>query len=59
MAIEYLGLSEINGPLVVLEGVKNASFDEIVEFRVDDGSKRFPQIFWDVLLMVLESLLTD
>ena len=22
MAIEYLGLSEINGPLVVLEGVK-------------------------------------
>ena len=23
MAIEYLGLSEINGPLVVLEGVKN------------------------------------
>ena len=29
MAIEYLGLSEINGPLVVLEGVKNASFKEI------------------------------
>ena len=32
MAIEYLGLSEINGPLVVLEGVKNASYEEIVEF---------------------------
>ncbi len=32
MAIEYLGLSEINGPLVVLEGVRNASFEEIVEF---------------------------
>ena len=30
MAIEYLGLSEINGPLVVLEGVKNASYEEIV-----------------------------
>ena len=29
MAIEYLGLSEINGPLVVLEGVKNASYEEI------------------------------
>ena len=39
MAIEYLGLSEINGPLVVLEGVKNASFDEIVEFRVGDGQE--------------------
>ena len=24
MAIEYLGLSEINGPLVVLEGVRDA-----------------------------------
>ena len=30
MAIEYLGLSEVNGPLVVLEGVKNASYEEIV-----------------------------
>ena len=28
MAIEYLGLSEINGPLVVLEGVQNAAYDE-------------------------------
>ena len=35
MPIEYLGLSEINGPLVVLEDVKNASYDEIVEFRMD------------------------
>ena len=31
MAIEYLGLSEINGPLVVLEGVQGAAYDEIVE----------------------------
>ena len=33
MSIEYLGLNEINGPLVVLEGVQNASFEEIVEIR--------------------------
>ena len=39
MAIEYLGLSEINGPLVVLEGVKNAAYEEIVEFTID-GKKR-------------------
>ena len=44
MAIEYLGLSEINGPLVVLEGVRDASFDEIVEFKVDDGSKKLGRI---------------
>ena len=44
MAIEYLGLSEINGPLVVLEGIKDASYDEIVEFRVDDGSRKLGRI---------------
>ena len=44
MAIEYLGLSEINGPLVVLEGVKNASYEEIVEFRMDDGTQKIGRI---------------
>ena len=44
MAIEYLGLSEINGPLVVLEGIREASYDEIVEFRVDDGSRTLGRI---------------
>lgn len=39
MAIEYLGLSDINGPLIVLEGVKNASYEEVVEFVVE-GKKR-------------------
>ena len=32
MAIEYLGLSNINGPLVVREGVQDAYYDEIEEF---------------------------
>ena len=41
MAIEYLGLSAINGPMVVLEGVQNAAYDEIVEMPVD-GSKKNP-----------------
>ena len=31
MAVEYLGLSSVNGPFVVLEGVQGASFDEVVE----------------------------
>lgn len=34
MAIEYLGLSEINGPMIVVEGVEGAFYDEIVEFGV-------------------------
>ena len=44
MAIEYLGLSEVNGPLVVLEGVKNASYEEIVEFTVDGNEKKLGHI---------------
>ena len=44
MAISYLGLSEINGPLVVLEGVKNAAYEEIVEFTVDGTEKKLGRI---------------
>lgn len=44
MGIEYLGLSEINGPLVVLEGVKNAAFEEIVEFSIEGKEKKIGRI---------------
>ena len=44
MAIEYLGLSSINGPLVVLEGVENAFYDEIVEFIVDHNTRKMGRI---------------
>lgn len=44
MAIEYLGLSEINGPLVVLEGVKDASYEEMVEFTIDGKEKKLGRI---------------
>ena len=44
MAIEYLGLSNINGPLVVLEGVQDAFFDEIVEFVVDGNIRKMGRI---------------
>ena len=44
MAIEYLGLSNINGPLVVLEGVQNAFFYEIVEFVVEGNIKKMGRI---------------
>ena len=40
MALQYVGLSEINGPLVVLDHVKNASYDEMVEFVLQNGSKK-------------------
>ena len=44
MSIEYLGLSEINGPLIVLEGVKNAAFEEIVEITVENNQKKLGRI---------------
>ncbi len=44
MSIEYLGLSEINGPLIVLEGVRDASFDEIVELTVEGNKKKIGRI---------------
>lgn len=42
MSIAYLGLSQINGPLIALEGVQDAMFDEIVELTVEgiNGKER-------------------
>ncbi|MBQ3583678.1 MAG: V-type ATP synthase subunit B [Lachnospiraceae bacterium] len=40
MAVEYLGLSEIKGPLVALEGVTNAAYDEIVELTLDNDTQK-------------------
>lgn len=44
MPIEYLGLSSINGPLIVLEGVQDAFFDEIVEFVINGTERRIGRI---------------
>ncbi len=44
MPIKYLGLSEINGPLVVLEGVTDAFYDEVVEITVEGKKKMLGRI---------------
>ena len=44
MAIEYLGLQSVNGPFVVLEGVRGAAYDEIVEIVADGKDKRLGRI---------------
>jgi len=44
MPIEYLSLSSINGPLIVMEGVKDAFFDETVEFTVHGTEKKLGRI---------------
>ncbi len=44
MAIEYLGLSSINGPLIALEGVQDAFYDEIVDFVVNGKEHKIGRI---------------
>ncbi len=44
MSVEYMGFSEINGPLVILDGVKECSYEEIVEITLDSGEKRMGQV---------------
>ncbi len=44
MSIQYLGLSEINGPLIALEGVQDASYEEIVEITIDGKREELGRI---------------
>ncbi len=40
MIIDYVGVKEINGSLIVIDGVKDAFFDEVVDIRLDNGTSR-------------------
>ncbi len=40
MVLDYVGVKEINGSLIVLDGVKDAFFEEIVDIRLDNGTTR-------------------
>ena len=44
MSLQYVGLKEISGPLVVLDKVDHASYDEITEIRLDDGTTRLGRV---------------
>lgn len=40
MVIDYVGVKEINGSLLVMDGIKGVSFEEIVDIRLDNGTVR-------------------
>ena len=40
MIIDYVGVKEINGSLVVMDGVKGVSNEEIVDIKLDNGTVR-------------------
>lgn len=44
MILEYTGIKQISGSLIFLEGVEGVSFEELVEIRLDDGSKRMGNV---------------
>lgn len=44
MIIEHIGLSQINGSLIVLDGIEDASYDEMVELRLENGTSRTGRI---------------
>lgn len=44
MSLQHLGLKEISGPLIVLDNVTNASYDEMAEIFLDDGTKRLGRV---------------
>lgn len=44
MSLQYMGLKDINGPLVALEGVSGVAFDEIASIRLDDGTERIGRV---------------
>lgn len=44
MIIRHIGLKEISGSLVVLDGCPGASYEEVVEIQLDDGSTRMGRV---------------
>lgn len=44
MVIEYMGVKEISGSLIVLDGIKDASFEETVSIHLEDGTERAGRI---------------
>ncbi len=44
MNIEYIGLKNANGPLIVLDGVNHACYEELVEIAVGENDRRMGRI---------------
>ena len=42
--VQYSKIAEINGPLVIVDGVDNAAFDELVEIETTEGERRLGKV---------------
>lgn len=44
MIIDYIGVKEINGSLITLDGIQDATFEETVTIRLENGTERSGRI---------------
>ena len=44
MQIQYMGLNDLSGSLIVIDGIKDAAYDEIIEITLSSGEKRIGRI---------------
>ena len=44
MIIDYIGVKEINGSLITLDGIRDATFEETVLIRLENGTERSGRI---------------
>jgi V/A-type H+-transporting ATPase subunit B len=44
VGVEYTKVAEIKGPLMVIDGITKASFDELVEIHTADGERRLGKV---------------
>lgn len=58
MRLEYIGLSELSGSLIALEGVEGVSYDEMAEVTLTNGERRYGRVIMidgdKVILQVFE-----
>ena len=44
MRLEYIGLSQLSGSLIALEGVHGVAYDEMAEVTLDNGERRYGRV---------------
>lgn len=44
MIKEYSTITEVNGPLIIVNKISNVKYDELVEIELADGEKRRGQV---------------
>ena len=42
--VEYTKVAEIKGPIIIVDGITKASFDELVEIETSEGEKRLGRV---------------